>query len=236
MNIIVAGGTGQVGLQVLNVLGRPSLQHAPSDSIYALVRRPGQVRPPIQEVVFDYEDGASYDGLFQKLKPSVLIIALGTTMKAAGSVAAFNRVDRDYPIQLIRSFAAHTAHQPSAVIAFVSSLGADKPMGTYLKAKYTVEEAIRETGKRFVIVRPSLLLSHRKEVRVGERVAEKLFAKPYLSFARHFAPKSNAVWKIAPIKVEQVAQALVQATTEVSQVSEKASQVGRVIEGLGFYR
>ena len=73
-HVVVAGGTGEVGKQLLALLAaRPDL------SVRALVRRPGSAlaAPNIQEVPFDYEEASAYGPLFAQ-PCDLLLIALGT--------------------------------------------------------------------------------------------------------------------------------------------------------------
>ena len=118
-HVVIAGGTGEVGRQLLALLAqRPAL------SVRALVRRPGSlpVAPNLEEVTFDFEDAAAYGPLFGP-PCDLLLIALGTTRAKAGSTEAFLRVDRDYPLRLISALA--TTH-PGAKVGLVSSVGADR--------------------------------------------------------------------------------------------------------------
>lgn len=206
MNIVVAGSTGQVGKEIIKALSES--EH----TVWALVRRsgtlPAECGAAIKEVVFNFDEPSNVVDFFRQHKADVLIIALGTTMKTAGSVDAFNKVDRDYPIQLIEAFVESDPSNLNRTIALVSSVGADNGLGTYLKAKHAVEERIFKTGLRHIIARPSFLLSQRSEVRPAEIFVEKVVAKPYL-FLTSLLPDSKALWKYAPVHVSKVAHAIV---------------------------
>jgi uncharacterized protein YbjT (DUF2867 family) len=101
-----------------------------------------------------------------------LYCCLGTTIKAAGSQAAFRRVDHDYVLALARrAVAAGTAR-----LFLVSALGADaRSRVFYSRVKGEAEDAVAALPFRAVhIVRPSLLLGRRQESRPAERVGQWL--------------------------------------------------------------
>jgi uncharacterized protein YbjT (DUF2867 family) len=94
---------------------------------------------------------------------------LGTTMKAAGSRAAFRRVDHDYTIDAARRAHAAGAHR----LAIVSAIGADSGSRIfYTRVKGETERDVAALGYECVeIFQPSLLLGARPQPRTGERVA-----------------------------------------------------------------
>lgn len=218
MDILLAGGTGLVGRAAL-----AELVHRGGHRVQVLVRRPGAL-PGFLEVPFDYEDYGAYDRVLGERPPAVVLCALGTTLRAAGSAEAFRTVDLDYPARLM-SATARLA--PGAVFGLVSSLGADRPHGLYLTVKAQAEAALRASGLRHVILRPSLLLGSRHEFRPGEALAQAL-APAYLGLARLF-PRSQALWRYAPIPAEQVGRRLVQACLDAAPDSG-----GVILEGLSL--
>jgi uncharacterized protein YbjT (DUF2867 family) len=209
LSIVIAGATGAVGTCLLRYASS-----LPGVRVYALVRRKGSVTEPgVSEVFFDYENPASYDDVFRETSCDVLLLCLGSTTKKAGREGLV-RVERDYPSQLAQALARVN---PDAHVGFVSSMGADKPVGVYLKAKADAEKALMACGLRCVIARPSFLLAHRTEFRLAELVVAKVVALPMLWFLRHCAPRSRTLWKYAPVRVEDVAHALFQAVMGVEQ-------------------
>jgi len=163
--ILLAGGTGLVGTACLRRLtAEPGVAE-----VRALVRRPLPAdarHPRITEVVTDFgrlEESPALEGVHQ------VFCALGTTIRQAGSQAAFRVVDHDYPLRLARGALARGASH----FLLVSAVGASAASRVfYNRVKGEVEAAILALGYRSVtIVRPSLLLGERDEFRLGETVA-----------------------------------------------------------------
>jgi uncharacterized protein YbjT (DUF2867 family) len=221
-NVVVAGGTGEVGRRLLmRMANRPDLV------VRVPVRRPGlPVRAPnLHEVPFDFEDEAACRMLFAD-PCDVLLLTLGTTRVRAGSDAAFLRVDRDIPLRLIRTLAAAC---PEARVGLVSSVGADRPRGLYLGAKAEVEAALVPSSLAHVVVRPSFLVSDRAEFRLGETLALRLLAPSWLVLGRSLFPRSAGWWRWAPVHVREVADTLLEATLALEPGQR------RVLEGLDLH-
>lgn len=131
-----------------------------------------------------------------------LIIAFGTTLAKAGSVEAFRRIDVDMPLNM----AAYARSMGVKRVAVVSAAGASEgSRNYYLKSKGDLETGLRALDfESLSILRPSLLLGHRKEKRRGER------------FAQLMAPVWGALMvgplqKYRPIGADVLARALLQA-------------------------
>ncbi|HYD98460.1 MAG TPA: NAD-dependent epimerase/dehydratase family protein [Alphaproteobacteria bacterium] len=220
--VVVAGATGAVGIEAARlVAARPELRGI------ALARRDAPLPPGIAPRRFAYDDPAAYDALFAEVPADVLLIALGTTIAKAGSAEAFNRVDRDYPLALIEAL---RRARPDAVVGLVSAAGTAGGGNLYYRAKAAVEAGLGASGLRHAILRPSLLIAERAELRPGERLALALLAPPYLAFARHLAPRSRAVWRYAPVAAGRVAAALLHHTLD-----DPPPAAGRIVEGLELH-
>lgn len=224
-HVVVVGATGLVGQELIRRL-HDRAEVAP----IALVRRPGIVKAlsdRVEEVLFDFNDPAAYARLGAEIPCDVLLCAVGTTLKTAGSPEAFRQVDLEIPKALAQALARR---DPRPMFGLVSSIGAAKPRGLYLQTKADAEKAILDSGLPYLIVRPSLLLGERDEFRLGERLMTMLLAKPYLAVARTFTPHWPPVWKYAPIEAAKVAEALVRVC-----VDEPPYEHGRVLSGLGLH-
>ncbi|HJV21798.1 MAG TPA: NAD(P)H-binding protein [Holophagaceae bacterium] len=220
MTILIVGATGLVGRATVQ-----ALRARGGHRIMALVRRPGSLEG-VEEVAFDFEEAAAYDRVVAEVAPLVVLCALGTTIRAAGSPEAFRQVDLDYPARLVGAVARHA---PQAVFGLVSSLGADHPRGLYLTVKAQAEAALRASGLRHVILRPSLLLGARPEFRPGEALAQAL-SPAYLALA-HCFPRSRSLWRYAPIPAVQVGLKLAEACLDAPPATG-----GRILEGLDLRR
>lgn len=162
---VVAGATGLVGRYLLEVL----LEDSFYDQIVVLVRRPlERFERKLEQRMVDFENLRSTD----LAGGTHLFSCLGTTMKKAGSQAAFRRVDYDYPLMLAR------VGQEAGALRFmlVSSVGADPAAGSfYLRVKGELErdlEAIHFEATH--VFRPAVLQGRREEARSGEQWAARL--------------------------------------------------------------
>jgi uncharacterized protein YbjT (DUF2867 family) len=230
-SIVVAGGTGLVGREVLRLLAARAAKH-PAQRVTALVRRKGSLAADLNEAVsihehvFDYEDGKAYTELFTQAEaPPVdaVFCCLGTTRKKAGSDEAFRQVDLVYPQRLLEAFAKANAR---GTYALVSSVGADGTSGLYLRTKHELEAAVKASGLRHIIVRPSLLDGDRQEDRLGEKLSLGV-SRSLARFAREKLDL-GAAYKYGPIEVTQVAKALTEATLADGAES-------RILEGKDLY-
>ncbi len=124
---------------------------------------------------------------------------LGTTIKAAGSKAAFERVDYHMVVDFAR--ATHAAGARRCFV--VSSLSADPRSPIYYsRVKGRAEQALHEVGfDSLHIVRPSLLLGQRGEHRPGEALAQRV--------APLIGPlMRGGLAKYRPVEARDVARAL----------------------------
>ncbi len=217
-DVVVAGGTGEVGRQLL-----ARLATMPDLRVRALVRRPGLPisAPNLEEEHLDLGDEAACRRTLAG-PCDLLLIAVGTTRAKAGSAEAFLAVDRDLPLRLVRALAE--AH-PGARVGLVSSVGADRPRGLYLQAKAEVEGALAAAGLAHVVARPSFLVSGRREFRWAERLVLGLLAPGWLALGRALFPRNRGWWRWAPVHVREVAESLLTAALAL-QPGER-----RILEG-----
>ena len=171
---LLAGATGLVGGHVLDeLLGDATWSH-----VVAVGRRTtAQRHEKLEQRVLDLSAIEAQGDL-----PRVddVFCCLGTTIKQAGSRDAFRRVDHDFVLGLARAGVRLGAKQ----FLLVSAIGADPESRVfYSRVKGEVEVAVRALPYRAVqIFRPGLLLGHRTEFRLGERLAMYLapMAQPLL--------------------------------------------------------
>jgi uncharacterized protein YbjT (DUF2867 family) len=195
---LLAGATGLVGRECIRLLA----QDAAFAPVVVIARRPlpAEIVPPgadagVEAHVVDFDRLDDHAELF---RVDAVFCALGTTMKQAGSRERFRRVDHDYVLEVARLGAQHGARH----FLLVSAIGANAQSRVfYNRVKGEVEEAVSALPYRSVtIVRPSLLLGDRTEVRRGEVIGEKL---------AFLLPR-----RYKPVKATAVAAALVRAARE----------------------
>lgn len=209
MQVLLLGASGLVGRECLALLVADSrvaritvLLRRPM-TLAQLVRQP--VPPALAERVelhvVDFERLAHVASEHpQWFKADAVISTMGTTMKQAGSQAAFRKVDADYPLAVARLARQHGARH----FLLVSAMGASATSGVfYNRVKGEVEQALAAMGfDRLTIARPSLLLGQREQFRPAERMAT------WLAF---LIPPP---W--TPVHVRQVARGLHEALHEGS--------------------
>lgn len=132
-----------------------------------------------------------------------VFIALGTTVKVAGSPQAFRAVDFDVVVRVAR-----TARVAGATrLAVVSAMGADSQSRVlYDRVKDEMEEAVNQLGfDALVIARPSLLAGDRASLLQAARPVETIA----LWVAGALKPFIPANYR--PVEASEVAHALVNA-------------------------
>ncbi|HKS28299.1 MAG TPA: oxidoreductase [Pyrinomonadaceae bacterium] len=196
---ILLGATGLVGGHCLELL----LESEAYSRVVSLGRRgSGREGSKLEEHVVDFEHLYDSAHLF---RGDDLFCCLGTTIKKAGSQAAFRQVDFNYPVESARL----ASENGTAQFLLVSALGADSGSRIfYNRTKGEVEEAVARLPFHGVqIFRPSLLLGERREFRAGERVAEK--GMKLFSFLL-----AGPLKKYRPVHARDVAAAMIRVATE----------------------
>lgn len=191
---LVLGATGLVGDHCLELL----LEDDRYSRVRVLTRRPLTRRHRKLEVFqVDFEALEERPELF---RVDDVFCCLGTTMARAGNEAAFRRVDHDYPVQAAELAVAEGADQ----FLLVSAIGADPQSSIfYNRVKGEVEVAVKRLPFRAVwVLRPSLLLGEREELRVGEKLASVV--------SRPLAPiMVGRLRRYRPVEARDVAAAMV---------------------------
>jgi len=164
---VVVGATGLVGNYLMNVLAEDAFY----DRVVVLTRRP--INPPeiltkTENVFADFErlEEMEFTGATHAF------CCLGTTIRKAGSQAAFRRVDHDY----VLAFARAARRAGARHLAVISSVGAGaRASSFYLRVKGETENALTEFGfQELHIFRPGILLGKRDESRPGEQLGAAL--------------------------------------------------------------
>jgi len=197
-SIWIAGGTGLIGRELLGL----ALAEPQTRAVHALLRRaapdlPQDPRLHLHQVDFK---AASLNAQPALPPADALFIALGTTIRQAGSKEAFRALDLQAVLHVAQAAKAAGLRR----CAVVSALGADPGSNVfYNQVKGEMEAALSSLGfERLLIARPSLLIGDRQALgqpaRPGEQWGERL--------SRPLLPLIPARWR--PIEARLVARAL----------------------------
>lgn len=161
--VLLAGATGLIG----SALTQQLLAQDPPATLHALVRR----KPDAADKRVHWHR-VDFAGLPALPAADEAYCCLGTTIKQAGSQAAFRAVDFDAVLAFAR------AARAAGVTRFgvVSALGArPRSASFYNRVKGEMEAAVRALGfERLVIARPSLLAGDRAALGQPQRSGEQL--------------------------------------------------------------
>ena len=187
--MLVVGATGLVGAEIVRQL---AADESVARVVVAARRIPEGLPARVEAHAVDFDRLKDHESLFAV---NQIFCALGTTIKQAGSQAAFRKVDFEYPLNVARLGLQHGAKH----FLLVSALGANSESGIfYNRVKGELEDQLRSLGYRAVtIARPSLLIGARKEFRLMERIGAVI---------GEFVPG-----RFRPVRAEAVARSLVTA-------------------------
>lgn len=194
----IAGASGAVGTQLLERL----LAHPDYHQVTVLARKPiAHQHSKLRVHVGNFDELESYAHL---LRVDDVFCCLGTTLKRAGSKAAFERVDHQYIVKL----AQLAAHANARQFLLVSAIGADAGSTFfYNRVKGRTEQAVRQLDFDAVhIFQPSLLMGPRSDSRPGEGAAK--LAMPLFNSLLH-----GRLRKYRGVHVSEVARCMLEAAT-----------------------
>ncbi len=194
---LVAGATGAVGSALLTLL----LADARYGTVKVLSRRPLTISHRKLSVLMlpGSAMASGLEPLGTALAADEVFCCLGTTLKTAGSRAAFERVDYHLVLDIARAALAQGAQQFLVVSAAGAAL---RSPSFYSRVKARMEHAVLDLGYRSThILRPSLLLAKRRESRPAEWLGQQI-APLFSPFLRG----SLAIYR--PIRADAVAAAM----------------------------
>ena len=185
---LVVGASGLIG----NLLTIKLLENKLYFNIKILVRKKLDLsHPNLEQIIVDFDNLDT-----AKIVADDVFCCLGTTMKIAGSKAAFYKVDFTFPLAIAKAALKNGAKQ----YLIVTAMGADRQSRIYYnQVKGETEKALSDLHyPTLLIFRPSMLSGNRIESRLGERIGS--------AFMRFFDPLIPAKYKI--IEGSKVAQAM----------------------------
>ncbi|HVO31788.1 MAG TPA: NAD(P)H-binding protein, partial [bacterium] len=179
--LFVAGATGATG-KVFVPLAR-----AKNVPVVPLVRPKSKAAAPANAVVVDFDDAPALAKAMTGC--TTLVQLIGTMRKRFATGDTYEASDIGTTTKLVA--AAKTAGIDHIVL--LSSVGAGRPSGAYLKAKARAEAIVRESGIPFTVFRPSILMG-------GERSAPPGFEA---------VTRALGLAKWQPIRLEDLSAAMV---------------------------
>lgn len=196
--VFVAGSTGATG--------RTAVRLAPSMGVDVVAHvRPStaaKTQPPANAAVFELNDRPS---LVEVLRGcSTVVQLIGTMRKRFASGDTYESSD----IGTTRLLVDAALEAGCDHVVLLSSVGAGRPVGAYLKAKAAAEAIVRDSGIAWTIVRPSAFEGEGHTLPPGMRLLTGLL---HLDTYR-------------PIRVEELASAILYA-------AKQRSPIGMVLEG-----
>jgi uncharacterized protein YbjT (DUF2867 family) len=191
---LIAGASGLVGRELITTL----LADPRYGAVVSIGRRTLSIEhTKLKQLIVDFK-------AIPRLPPvDDVFIALGTTLKVAGSQAAMRAVDVDAVVAAASAAKAAGAQR----LGVVSSMGANaKSRMFYVRIKGEMEEALEQFGfVQTVIAQPSQLSGPRETLGQPDRAAERI-ALTAMRFVRPLIPANYQ-----PIAAKDVTAALVAA-------------------------
>jgi uncharacterized protein YbjT (DUF2867 family) len=195
--VLITGASGLVGRAILQGL----LADESVAAVHGMGRRELALNHPKLT-----QHRVDFKGLPALPRIDAAFIALGTTIKVAGSQEAFRAVDFDAVVAVAKAAKAAGARR----LGVVSAMGASSRSSVfYSRVKGEMEDALSQLGfETLVFARPSLLAGDRAALGQPVRSGEELGLK----VSRWLGPLIPANYRV--IDAATVARALLQAVRE----------------------
>lgn len=161
-----------------------------------------------EEILVDFEKLYNQDEAEKQKFASIssqedvnaVYVTMGTTRAAAGSMEAFERIDRGYVLSSAQALFNPTKRDSTTLIYCSSGSSNSSSWFPYLKSKGLTEEGLANIYPKTIIMRPGFLQNAQ---RPQTRLLESLF-EPVMSLASKFSNSAAA-------PVEHVAKAMIEA-------------------------
>lgn len=196
--LFVAGSTGAVGTALIQAAGSRGIPFA----AHVRPRRAERGGTREDAAVFELSDEAA---LLEHLQECTTVLQLIGTMRsrfASGDTYEVSDVGTTRTL-ILGAKKAGIDH-----FVLLSSVGAGRPIGSYLKAKARAEAMVVDSGLPFTILRPSALVGRHRKV----------------SAPLAWATRAMKLRRYRPILVEDLVDALLDAAV-------RREPLGRVLEG-----
>ena len=212
--VLIAGATGLVGGLMLRAL----LSDRTVSEVHAVSRRALSLSHPKLQVHI-----VNFSRLPALPQTDEVYLALGTTIKVAGSRTAFRAVDLEANLAVAKAAVEAGARR----VGLVSAAGASARSSMfYNRVKGELEDALKAMDlAALVIAQPSLLLDNRDGLQQPPRIGEKIA----IPIAKLLAPIIPGAYR--PVRARAVAQSLVKTVPAAKGVVVLASDVLAKIGG-----
>ena len=176
--VLLAGASGLVGQEILHLL----LADSTCTAVHTVGRRVMELSSP--KLTQHLSDLRALPALPQLTEA---YIALGTTIRVAGSQAAFRAVDFDAFVAVARAARSSGATK----LGVVSAMGADARSAVfYSRVKGEMEQALQTLGfDVLVFARPALITGDRAALAQPQRMGESLGLRA-MRFLKPVTPKN----------------------------------------------
>ena len=157
-NILLAGASGLVGNNLLNILQK-------NDSNLVLIsRKKVDAKKEIKQIVTNFDE---LEQLKNKISIDTVYIAIGKRLSLIELIYLKKKVEvilKKVDFEYIKNIAAFAKRSGAKSLGLISAVGANKnSLNTYLKVKGKTEEEIMSLGfEKVIIARPGHLLGKRK--------------------------------------------------------------------------
>jgi uncharacterized protein YbjT (DUF2867 family) len=211
-NILLFGGTGLIGGEVLRMLPEDN-----SITINAFLRRPTTLLKTSPYFIPHVVDFNRIEEWHNEIAGDVLFCCLGTTLRKAGSKEVFRQVDYELVVKIAKAASENGVKK----FIVISSLGADASSANfYLKTKGEMERDVQQLSfQQIKILRPSILIGNRTEIRLGEKAG--------ILLASVLSPLMlSRLKKYKPISATVVAKAMIMLSgSDSSQVIYESNEL-----------
>lgn len=167
MKILLIGATGLVGSHVL----KQALADPRISQIIAPVRHELPVHPKLFAPIVNFDQLPDEANIWDV---DAVICTLGSTMKVAGSKAAFRQVDYTYPLECAKL--AKKWGCPTYALTSALGANANSPF-FYSRIKGKLEQSLIALNfESLTLVRPNVISGHRNQERLGEVVVIRIIS------------------------------------------------------------
>ena len=191
---LLFGASGLIGGHLLNKL----LESNDYSRIKLFVRSVPEINnPKVKIIETDFNNLESHK---EDIKGDVCFFCIGTTKKKSPDKIEYKRIEHGIPMEIAQIAKSNLVN---SFIYVSSGFANPKSSGDYLRFKGEIEEELKKLNFSILgIMRPSFLLGHRKEKRVGEKIGIFLFKLISPLFI-------GPLKKMKPIHSEKVAKAMI---------------------------